>query len=334
MTNTPSSVRRRGWTSCRPRCCACRPMRSRTGTRGAGRWPPGIASCCHRRRLSRQRSPRPVGVHVFVVRVAARDAFRAHLEAHGVAHRRPLSRAAAPPGRVSQPGPSARRFSGDGAAVAGVVSLPMHPFIERAQVQYIADLAAGRFFSDPILSGRHHDDQSRRDRLRLLGPESCAQSRGHRRRRGAAIADGAARSPRRGGAASSRRTLVADAAELMARDDLDAVVIATPLDTHYALAKAAIERGKHVLVEKPLAASRARRRGARRARREARRPADGRSHVRLYWCRSRDPRRWSIRGELGELLYLDSVRVNLGLFQQDATSSGIWRRTICRSWTI
>jgi predicted dehydrogenase len=42
-----------------------------------------------------------------------------------------------------------------------------------------------------------------------------------------------------------------DFADLLGDSDLDAVVIATPVPTHYALAKAALEAGKHVLVEKP-----------------------------------------------------------------------------------
>src|SRR5262245_25801238 len=45
----------------------------------------------------------------------------------------------------------------------------------------------------------------------------------------------------------------ADGEELIARDDLDAVVIATPTSTHHRLARAALLRGLHVLVEKPLA---------------------------------------------------------------------------------
>ena len=43
----------------------------------------------------------------------------------------------------------------------------------------------------------------------------------------------------------------ADFAEMLADDSLDAVVVATPVPTHYALAKQALEAGKHVLVEKP-----------------------------------------------------------------------------------
>jgi predicted dehydrogenase len=48
-----------------------------------------------------------------------------------------------------------------------------------------------------------------------------------------------------------RAQTTADFAELLADPQLDAVVIATPVPTHYALAKQALEAGKHVLVEKP-----------------------------------------------------------------------------------
>jgi len=48
---------------------------------------------------------------------------------------------------------------------------------------------------------------------------------------------------------------LADASELMARQDIDAVAIATPVATHYDLAANALKRGKHVLVEKPLCMS-------------------------------------------------------------------------------
>jgi predicted dehydrogenase len=135
------------------------------------------------------------------------------------------------------------------------------------------------------------------------------------------IAD--ARPERRAAAARHHpgAAMVADAAELIARDDLDAVVIATPLHTHYALATAAIERGRHVLVEKPLAASK----------REAESLAELADkhgvrlmvdHTFVYTGAVRTIRGLVDSGQLGDLLYLDSVRVNLGLFQQD--TNVIW----------
>ena len=48
-----------------------------------------------------------------------------------------------------------------------------------------------------------------------------------------------------------RARVTADFEELLADSELDAVVIATPVPTHYALARRALEAGKHVLVEKP-----------------------------------------------------------------------------------
>ncbi|MFT3790414.1 MAG: oxidoreductase [Rudaea sp.] len=50
-----------------------------------------------------------------------------------------------------------------------------------------------------------------------------------------------------------RVEVVADAATLIARDDIDLVVIATPNDTHAPLARAALHAGKHVVVDKPFA---------------------------------------------------------------------------------
>jgi len=137
----------------------------------------------------------------------------------------------------------------------------------------------------------------------------------------AAIAE--ARPDRREAAARHHQgtTMVADAADLIARDDLDAVVIATPLHTHYALAAAAIERGRHVLIEKPLAASK----------KEAESLAELADkhgvrlmvdHTFVYTGAVRTIRGLVDSGQLGDLLYLDSVRVNLGLFQQD--TNVIW----------
>jgi predicted dehydrogenase len=115
--------------------------------------------------------------------------------------------------------------------------------------------------------------------------------------------------------------IAADAACVLARDDIDAVIVSTPLHTHYEIARAAIERGKHVLVEKPLAASRAEAEDlAERAdRRGVRLMVD---HTFVYTGAVRTMRSLVGAGDLGTLLYLDSVRVNLGFFKHD--TNVIW----------
>ncbi len=98
--------------------------------------------------------------------------------------------------------------------------------------------------------------------------------------------------------------------------ELDAVAIATPVSSHAHLALAALEAGKHVLVEKPLAASVAE---AQMIVQKAEQV--GRvllvDHTFIYTPAVRKIRELVESGELGDLLYFDSVRVNLGLFQHD-----------------
>ncbi|MBI2833250.1 MAG: Gfo/Idh/MocA family oxidoreductase [Acidobacteria bacterium] len=107
-----------------------------------------------------------------------------------------------------------------------------------------------------------------------------------------------------------------DPGELIRATDVDAVVIATPVSTHANLAMAALEAGKHVLVEKPLAS---RSEDAERLIEEAARRGLTLmvDHTFVYTGPVRKMKDLIGRGELGELLYYDSVRVNLGLFQHD-----------------
>jgi predicted dehydrogenase len=116
-------------------------------------------------------------------------------------------------------------------------------------------------------------------------------------------------------------TRVSDPAALIDRADVDAVVIATPLSLHVPLARAAIERGKHALVEKPLAptAAEAESLGDLAERRGVCLMVD---HTFVYNGAVRKMKAIVDAGELGTLLYLDSVRVNLGLFQHD--SNVVW----------
>jgi predicted dehydrogenase len=103
---------------------------------------------------------------------------------------------------------------------------------------------------------------------------------------------------------------------LLKRTDVDAVAIATPVRTHAPFALAALQAGKHVLVEKPFADSV----------KDAERMialADQRGltlmvdHTYVYSPSVRKIRDLFVSGELGELSYIDSVRINLGMFQHD-----------------
>jgi predicted dehydrogenase len=106
------------------------------------------------------------------------------------------------------------------------------------------------------------------------------------------------------------------AIELCQDPAVDAVVIATPVEHHFELALAALSAGKHVLVEKPITstcdqASRLIDAAA------ARRLVLMVDHTFVYTGAVRKIRELVDAGELGELYYYDSVRINLGLFQHD-----------------
>lgn len=110
--------------------------------------------------------------------------------------------------------------------------------------------------------------------------------------------------------------LSTDPSAVLEGPDVDAVAIATPVATHFELAMQALRAGKHVWVEKPLAAS-----GDEAQRLVAEADRRGRvlmvDHTYVYTGAVRRIRDLLAAGELGELWYYDSIRVNLGLFQHD-----------------
>lgn len=104
--------------------------------------------------------------------------------------------------------------------------------------------------------------------------------------------------------------------DVLADPEVEAIAVATPAATHLPVALAAIEAGKHVLVEKPLASS----------------YSDGLKlieaaeqrgltlmldHTFVYTPVVQHLRKLVRGGEIGELQYVDSVRINLGLVQPD-----------------
>jgi predicted dehydrogenase len=108
---------------------------------------------------------------------------------------------------------------------------------------------------------------------------------------------------------------------LIVQPELDAIVLATPAAVHAEQARAALEAGKHVLVEKPLALSRL-------ECEELTEHAAARGltlmvgHTFLYSESVRALRRLVVEGELGQVLYVYGQRVNLGVVREDL--SALW----------
>ncbi len=104
--------------------------------------------------------------------------------------------------------------------------------------------------------------------------------------------------------------------ELIQDGEVEAVVIATPVSSHFELAMAALRAGKHVLVEKPLASNSDQ---ARKLIDEAgaRKLVLMVDHTFVYTEAVRKIRELITSNALGQIYYYDAVRVNLGLFQHD-----------------
>jgi len=107
-----------------------------------------------------------------------------------------------------------------------------------------------------------------------------------------------------------------DPGELMSSPDIDAIAVVTPVWTHYELAKAALENGKHIFVEKPFTSNTAQAEELINlaARKNLKIMVD---HTFLFTGAVQKIRQLLKEGMLGKLYYYDSTRVNLGLFQHD-----------------
>src|SRR5438445_12008216 len=107
-----------------------------------------------------------------------------------------------------------------------------------------------------------------------------------------------------------------DASKLINDPEMDAIAIATPVAYHFSLAKAALSAGKHLLMEKPLAASSA-------ECEELIEIADEKGvvlmsgHTFLYSSSVRKICDIINAGDIGDIRYINSRRLNLGLFQKD-----------------
>src|SRR2546430_7273362 len=112
-----------------------------------------------------------------------------------------------------------------------------------------------------------------------------------------------------------------DPSELLTSTEIDAIAVVTPVSTHFELAKAALENGKHVFIEKPftLTTRQAEELIELAERKSLRIMVD---HTFLFTGAVRKIRELIDEGVLSDLYYYDSTRVNLGLFQHDV--SVVW----------
>jgi predicted dehydrogenase len=119
----------------------------------------------------------------------------------------------------------------------------------------------------------------------------------------------------------TRVNLTPDFSEVLTSPDIDVVAVVTPVWTHFELAKAALQNGKHVFVEKPFTSTsqQAEELIELAQRNNLKIMVD---HTFLFGGAVRKIRELVDSGALGPLYYFDSTRVNLGLFQHDV--SVIW----------
>jgi predicted dehydrogenase len=111
-------------------------------------------------------------------------------------------------------------------------------------------------------------------------------------------------------------TLTSEVSDVVRSPAIDVVAVITPVWTHFEFAKAALENGKHVFVEKPFTstAAQAEELICLALRKKLQIMVD---HTFLFTGAVRKIRQLIDEGTLGDLYYYDSTRINLGLFQHD-----------------
>ncbi|MBI2135137.1 Gfo/Idh/MocA family oxidoreductase [Candidatus Woesearchaeota archaeon] len=97
--------------------------------------------------------------------------------------------------------------------------------------------------------------------------------------------------------------------------DVDAVIVATPIETHYKIAKDCLDAGKHVLVEKPITASSEEAKSLIKAAEKSKKVLMV-DHTFEYSTPAMKVKEIISSGELGKIFTIDMIRVNLGLFQE------------------
>jgi predicted dehydrogenase len=131
-----------------------------------------------------------------------------------------------------------------------------------------------------------------------------------------AIAEKSPTAQKRAQRAYPKIKVTSSASEVISSPEIDAVAVITPVWTHYELAKAALENGKHVFVEKPFTftAEEAEKLVNLAEQKNLKIMVD---HTFLFTGAVKKIRGLIDDGTIGNLYYYDSTRVNLGLFQHD-----------------
>jgi predicted dehydrogenase len=130
------------------------------------------------------------------------------------------------------------------------------------------------------------------------------------------VCDKSAESLKRAKRAYPHLEVTNDPCDILTSPQIDAVAIVTPVWTHFELAKAALEHGKHVFVEKPFTSTSAQAEELIELA-EKKKLQIMVDHTFLFTGAVKKIRQLVQDGTLGNLYYYDSTRVNLGLFQHD-----------------
>ena len=104
--------------------------------------------------------------------------------------------------------------------------------------------------------------------------------------------------------------------EVLLDSEIDAVVVATPVSTHFKLGKKVLKAGKHLLLEKPMTTSLSEASKLIKLAKKRKKILMV-DHTFLYTDAVQKIKELIEDGEIGKLLYFDSTRTNLGLFQSD-----------------
>ena len=135
------------------------------------------------------------------------------------------------------------------------------------------------------------------------------------------VADPSGEQRERAAAFFPQARVVGSADEVIDGDECEVVIIATPLDSHYEIARRCLAAGHHIVVTKPLC----------KTVREAEEVAElvestqrvaVMDHTFVYTGAVQKARALIAQGELGDLIYCSSTRVNLGTYRRD--SNVIW----------